>query len=196
MKYKISSYNTKSALSEALKELLRKKSFSKITVNEISSKCGFNRKTFYYHFEDKYSLLKWTIENDAIKMLKQIDISSNYDEGAEFVIDYLNKNEKIISAVYNSIGRDEMKNILYDDFYSIAYDFISKAEKKSNKFLDEEFKIFICKFYTESTANSIVQWLRSSKKTDMQNTVSNLIELYKITLTEILNKKGKANGLQ
>ena len=50
MKHEVQSLATKQALADSLKQLLAKKSFSKITVTEIVENCGFNRKTFYYHF--------------------------------------------------------------------------------------------------------------------------------------------------
>ena len=59
MKHEITTYNTKKLLSESLKKAMRNKAFSKITVSEIINDCGVNRKTFYYHFEDIYALLKW-----------------------------------------------------------------------------------------------------------------------------------------
>ena len=56
------SLNTKKALSNALKDAMKKKSFQKITVRELRQACNVNRKTFYYHFSDIYALLKWTLE--------------------------------------------------------------------------------------------------------------------------------------
>ena len=50
---------TKRALAAALKELMEQKPFSKINVAEICEKCGMNRKSFYYHFKDKYDLVNW-----------------------------------------------------------------------------------------------------------------------------------------
>lgn len=191
MKYEISSYNTKAALSNALKTALKKQPFSKITVNELVEACHFNRKTFYYHFEDKYALLKWMIQNEAINAVKQIDLSENYEEGVRFIIHYLNENNRIIKAAYNSIGRDEMKNILYDDFYSIVYDFLSKKEHKSKLYLDEAFKKFVCKFYTEAAASVIHEWICRGKKADTEDSVRSLIELMKITLPAILAEKGR-----
>lgn len=51
-------FQTKKALSDALKKLMSQKAFSKITVSEIIRMCNVNRKTFYYHFEDIQALLK------------------------------------------------------------------------------------------------------------------------------------------
>ena len=42
----------------SLQRFMEKKPLSKITVSEIIADCGVNRKTFYYHFEDIYALLK------------------------------------------------------------------------------------------------------------------------------------------
>lgn len=50
---------TKRALSQALKELMKTHSIEKISVGNICEKCGLNRKSFYYHFKDKYDLINW-----------------------------------------------------------------------------------------------------------------------------------------
>ena len=68
MKHEMQSQATKQALVDSLKQLLTKKSFSKITVTEIVENCGYNRKTFYYHFEDIYSLLRWMLEQDLLSV--------------------------------------------------------------------------------------------------------------------------------
>ena len=48
---------TKQALEHALKSLLLKKPFHKITINDITEECGVSRMTFYYHFKDIYDLV-------------------------------------------------------------------------------------------------------------------------------------------
>lgn len=53
---------TKRALASALLQLLKKSSFSKITVNDICSLALVSRTTFYLHFEDKYQLLHYCLE--------------------------------------------------------------------------------------------------------------------------------------
>ena len=53
---------TKHALASALKELMEEVPFEKINVAHICEKCGMNRKSFYYHFKDKYDLVNWIFE--------------------------------------------------------------------------------------------------------------------------------------
>mgnify|MGYP001031404638 FL=1 len=49
---------TKTMLGEGLKKVLKSKPFSKIVVDDIAEACGVSRGTFYYHFSDKYDLLR------------------------------------------------------------------------------------------------------------------------------------------
>ena len=53
---------TKIAIMHSLIELLEEKEFTKITVKDIVTRCGINRNTFYYHFEDIYDLLGQTFQ--------------------------------------------------------------------------------------------------------------------------------------
>ena len=50
---------TKNALAASMKKLMSKSPFSKISVGDICENCGMNRKSFYYHFRDKYDLVTW-----------------------------------------------------------------------------------------------------------------------------------------
>ncbi len=50
---------TRRALAEALKAQMREEPFSGVCIAEICDRCSMNRKSFYYHFKDKYDLLNW-----------------------------------------------------------------------------------------------------------------------------------------
>ena len=92
MSYEAASYRTKKALATALKNKMKEKPFSKITVSELIAVCSVNRKTFYYHFKDIYDLLRWLFQEETLKILKQELIckgwflpSNTYDCGS-FVV--------------------------------------------------------------------------------------------------------------
>lgn len=48
---------TKQAIKAAFLELLDEKPLNKISVRDIVERCGINRNSFYYHFQDIPSLL-------------------------------------------------------------------------------------------------------------------------------------------
>ena len=62
---------TKRALAAALKELMETKPFSKISVSDICQACDMSRKSFYYHFQDKFDLVNWIYYTECVAVLKE-----------------------------------------------------------------------------------------------------------------------------
>lgn len=60
---------TKQKIAGALKELMETTNFEKITVSDITDRCGIHRQTFYYHFQDRYELLDWLLYNELLEPL-------------------------------------------------------------------------------------------------------------------------------
>ena len=103
------SLKTKQRFAEALKHSMERKPLSKISVTELADACYVNRKTFYYHFQDIYDLLKWTLEQEAIEVVKNFDLVVNTEEALRFVMDYVDKNKHIINGAFDSMGYEEIK---------------------------------------------------------------------------------------
>jgi len=59
---------TKQALAASLRELMEEVPFDKINVARICERCGMNRKSFYYHFKDKYDLVNWIFDTEFISL--------------------------------------------------------------------------------------------------------------------------------
>ncbi|MDD6233606.1 MAG: TetR/AcrR family transcriptional regulator C-terminal domain-containing protein [Lachnospiraceae bacterium] len=150
------SMNTKKALCSTLKELMKHKAFSKITVSELIRECNVNRKTFYYHFEDIYALLRWTLEQEAFDVVRSFDFTDDYKNMFLFVIDYVEKNSFFLNCIYDSIGRDEMKRFFCKDFFSIIENIIRDIEDKGNITIDDDYRSFLCTFYTEGVAGMLI----------------------------------------
>lgn len=70
---------TKKALANSLMELMNEKPFEKISVTDICERCGMNRKSFYYHFQDKYELVNWIFDQQFLKLLDTYEIEDRWD---------------------------------------------------------------------------------------------------------------------
>ena len=156
MKHEITTLNTKKTLAASLKKAMEKKPLSKITVSEIIADCGVNRKTFYYHFQDIYALLKWMLEEEAIEVVKQFDLLVDYREAILFVLDYVKTNKHLLCCAYDSMGRDEMKRFFYSDFIGITSDIIQNTEQQLGIHVENEFKKFLAHLYTEAIAGMLI----------------------------------------
>ena len=79
---------TKHALAEALKGLMAEMPFEKINVSQICERCGMNRKSFYYHFKDKYDLVNWIFDTEFISLIRDENlenVGTRYKERWAFI---------------------------------------------------------------------------------------------------------------
>lgn len=74
---------TKRTLAASLKALMEGKPFEKVSIGEICDCCGMNRRSFYYHFQDKYELAIWIYETEFLGLVAQRD----YDTSWAFLLD-------------------------------------------------------------------------------------------------------------
>ncbi len=69
------STDTMALLGNSFIELAEHSPIEKISVSDIVSASGKNRKTFYYHFEGKESLIRWIFRKDlADTLIEHIDV--------------------------------------------------------------------------------------------------------------------------
>lgn len=195
MKYETTTLHTKKALSASLKKFMEKKALSKITVSEIVSDCNVNRKTFYYHFEDIRSLLKWTLEQEAVEVVKSFDLILDYEDAIIFTLDYVEKNKHILNCAYDSIGRDELKRFFYNDFSGIVMTLIKRVEELTGYEADDDFRNFLSEFFTEALASELINYFHGNQKCDKQKLVDHLSLTLQASLPAILKKSREERRL-
>lgn len=186
MKHEVTTLNTKRTLAASLKKFMEIKPLSKITVSEIISDCGVNRKTFYYHFEDIYALLKWMLDEEAVEVVKQFDLLVDYREAILFIMDYVKNNKHLLSCAYDSMGRDEMKRFFYADFVGIVQSAIDTTEQQLGLAVNTTFKKFLVHFYTEAIAGLLISEFKDQEDHNPQKVVEYFSLILKSSLPEVL----------
>ena len=171
MTHEENSFRTKQTLAAAFKELLRHKSFSKITVSELIRECNVNRKTFYYHFEDIYALLKWTLEQETFEVVRQFDLTSDCQDAFLYVVEYLEQNSFFLNCIYDSLGRDQMKRFLYQDLVGIIDSVVRSAENEASTPLPDNLHRFLTEFYTEGIAGMLINTFQETHTLDREELI-------------------------
>ena len=112
--------DTKRILAAALKQLTCRKSFDKITIADITQQSGYNRQTFYYHFRDKYELLKWIYTDDAQQVF---DENLSFENWPKYISALLNHMRSEKDFYINTIRSDEtcFEQFLFDLTKSIFH---------------------------------------------------------------------------
>ena len=184
---------TKKSLSAALKKAMQTKKLSKITVSELIAECNINRKTLYYHFQDIYALLKWVLEEEAIEVVRQFDMVVNTEEAFRFIMNYVEGNKHIINCAYDSMGYEELKRFFYSDMIGIIYETIQNGEEKLGVSIDESFKDFLARFYTEAAAGIMIDWIKNRVSHDRETVLKDLLLICRVSIHEILKAKAESD---
>lgn len=188
MKHEETTLNTKRKLAASLKYFMGKKPLSKITVSEIIADCGINRKTFYYHFEDIYALMKWMLEEEAVEVVRQFDLLEDYRQAILFAMDYVQSNKHLLACAYDSVGRDELKRLFCTDLIGIIRKLIDDTEQKYGLQVEADFKFFLAHFYTGAIAGLMVDEITKKGRHEPEKAVEYLT-LVLDSLPEVLAKK-------
>ena len=189
MKNEEMSQRTRQALAASLKRAMLKKPLSKISVRELIEDCNVNRKTFYYHFDDIYALVKWMLEQEAVELVKQFDLVVNYKEAILFILDYVETNKHILNCAYDSMGRDGLKRFLYQDFIAVMRSMIDGYERQLGVSVDEDFKQFAAGFYAEAVAGTLINVLQSHGKYDREAVTRDITLIFKSSIPAILSDR-------
>lgn len=178
MKDRATTLMTKKALAASLKKLMQNRPLDKIPIREIVDDCGVNRKTFYYHFANIYDLVEWMFKEEAIEVVKEYNLITNYEDAIRFSMDYIQKNQHVCNSALDALGRDELKRFFYNNFVATMRGIVDNFSK--NMVIPDDYKDFLINFYTESFASLLIQWIRNREDIDQEK----FIKYISLTLFE------------
>lgn len=142
---------TKKALAFALKELMEELPFEKINIASICEKCGMNRKSFYYHFKDKYDLVNWIFDTEFIAlMMNRPEVKW---DSFERICEYFYKNRNFYCKVLRITGQNSFSEHLREfarPLFRDRIEFILKGQEIPQICLD---------FLTDGFVCSIERWM-------------------------------------
>lgn len=148
---------TKVAMSNALKEQLKKKKLSKITINDIASACNISRMTFYYHFQDIYDLTEWTLEEAAGRAIDENRTYDSWQYGFEDLLEELQGNQVLILNIYRSMDRERIERYLLKKAESLL---MPVVEQESHGLpVNEENKRRVAIFYSYAFLGVLMEWI-------------------------------------
>lgn len=143
---------TKNALAASMKKLMLQRPFEKISVSDICADCGINRKSFYYHFRDKYDLVNWIF---YVGFVDGLDLES-YQNGWELMSDmmhYFYSDKRFYRAALRIEGQNSFKDYLVETLTPLMQFFLRDILPHT----DDD--IFYLTFITDALMSALVRWL-------------------------------------
>ena len=183
---------TKLLMSEALKRLIKDRSFSKITVQDIVSECNINRNTFYYHFENNYDLLSFTYEQEVQNIVDSFhEANATVPQAMDFVLNYIDKNIPLCTCAYESLGEQQLKIIFEKDLIEFVRATIDYMALQSETKFSEDLKSFVAYSYSNLLSSQIIWYIRHSEDLDKEIFRQCLQTFFTASLKSVLEEAAK-----
>ncbi len=147
---------TKLALADSMKELMEEKPMSKITINDITEVCNLSRKSFYYHFKDKYDLVNWIFYTEFVSVVQKTSSTDMWDLLGS-ICKYLYDNK----VFYCNALRVTGQNSFSDYFIEILEPFM--LINFGNILENHGDKEFLSTYFADATRVAITRWLIEDK---------------------------------
>ncbi len=140
---------TKKALAASLKELMQTKPLSKISVGDICEKCGMNRKSFYYHFCDKYDLVNWIFDNGFGEICSREDYSDEFENMCNYFYSERVFYRNALQITGQNSFRDYFRQQLHPVLKNLVGDMLERED-------DTE---FLVTFFADGIVSTVIRWL-------------------------------------
>jgi len=149
---------THKALAESLMNLLEKKAFQKITVNDICQNAMVSRSTFYLHFEDKYQLFLFCLQTEN-EQLKEVAKEKGPRELLHSVLVAVKEREKAYRNLLMADIDMELLRMFQAQFYIFFLEMIAESEAQGAEFPGPI--PMLARYYASGLAGIMLWWIES-----------------------------------
>ena len=164
---------TKNALAMALKQLMKTQGFDKISVSEICKECGMNRKSFYYHFRDKYDLVNWIFYVDFLGTLQVSSYQNGWDALLELCEKFYSDRDFYLEALKIE-GQNSFHDYVIDTLRPLIIYFTEDV------FSGGPERDFFYVFFADAFLHAILHWLQDDINMKPEEFVDNLREVFRL----------------
>ena len=197
------SEKTKKALAQALKDLMQTQPFEKVNVSMICHACGIGRKTFYYHFQDKYHLVQWIFDTEFVEELQKIDQSDQW-AWMDCICRCFYEQRGYYGQLLKYTGQNSFRTYFWEFLFSYGKEHHSlghteMAYAASREGLEmEEMEQFYSQFLNDAIVITIFRWVSHGAKLPPEQLMARMKGVWDVVLAhmtkvsqEQANREGK-----
>lgn len=159
-------------LLQALTELLTEKTFDEVRVKDLCEKAGIHRSTFYDHFEDKYHLLTFGIQElmDILVIALPTNSEESYRHVIRRIFKYFLRNKQEYSLLFLD-PRNASAKAIFEKEFCRALKELTRRNNLEASMVDVNLR---CHFFTGGLFSVLCWWLEN----DTQIPIEQISERY------------------
>lgn len=155
--------------------LAREKPLNKITVAQIVERCGLNRNTFYYYFEDIPSLIEAIFAQQAAALLPEQRDTLSLLDSLDQALAWCQAHREAALHIYHSASRElfqqHLTGLIGDTLNTYA------RQMKLDAIYDPEALRTVLHFYRCLLLGAVLDWLDQDMRYDLKEETRRLISL-------------------
>ena len=183
---------TEKAIADTFVEMLNERPLDKITVRELSERCGISRNTFYYHFHDVYDLLDSILRAEEARLLANLDTISTLRQALSQAFQFVTENWQAIRHVYNSVSRDSLSQYLFNAASMNMRRYL-EGQRAGLDVSDRDFDDLV-RLYACMIEGVVLNGLREGISQDAEEFIANAVRLLEGTARMALENASRGMG--
>ena len=152
--------DTKDIIAKAFRELLESRTFAKVTIGDICERCGISRRSFYYHFKDKYDMVVWIFRKEFNEERERQGISFEIDfkeaERWRMLCEFLERDRNYYRKIMAYQGQNSLEEFCLESGRQAYARYLGVDGKPLD---DEEFVVL---FFATAIFQSLRRWVMDS----------------------------------
>lgn len=155
---------TKELIVQELIKLLNQRSLHNVTVTELAKCCNIERKTFYYHYENLFQVIKEIFAAELEKVIAEFNETLSWEESfisaAKFILD----NKTCVKHLYESDYKLDLENYIFSLAGEVMRLYVGRiARSTAAQAADIN---LIAYFYQCALSSALIQWIAGDMQTD------------------------------
>ncbi len=169
---------TKELIKREFLQLLEDKSFHSITIAMLAERCDISRNTFYYHYEDIYTLVKEILADELEKIDEEYNATLSWEESLLHAASFLLENKKAALNLFQSLDKKDTDDYLFDVCESVMSRYVENQCSANNIDANEEDKRLVTDFYRAALVGLLDQWIQKGMVPSPKATILRIGQLF------------------
>ena len=173
-------------LADALEECMKAEPLDKVTVKQITDRCGVSRQTFYRNFDDKYGLLNWYFDELLKKAFQHMGCGNTAYDSLVHKFTYIQDEKLFFKAAFKN---DSQENLRDHDIRMITDFYKHLISGKTGTFPEDQYGGLL-EMYCVASVHMTQQWVLKGCKSSPQDMAELMIEAMPPRLSKLFSELG------
>ncbi|MEI5994050.1 dihydroxyacetone kinase transcriptional activator DhaS [Candidatus Enterococcus mansonii] len=159
---------TKKKITKAFKQLVVEHGFDKVTIAKIMQTSKMRRQTFYDHFQDKYELVDWIFQQEAIEKIEDNLAYEDWQTIVENLLIYFEENQVFYRKILFFDGQNSFEEYYIQHLKGLIHQILVIRNPSYIQF-EEEDRTFLEEFYANAFVSLTTKWILEGCKVNSRH---------------------------